>query len=127
MTPDNVIQLIQNHESDSVEYTTATKDIDKFSKTICAFSNDFPSHKKSGYLLIGIQNRDGNRCGLTVTDELLKDLSSIHDNGGIQPLPSLIIQKVSFPDGDVAIVEVKPSPMPPVRYKGQERIRVGPT
>src|SRR5690606_11761650 len=37
-----------------------------------------------------------------------------------------LIEKFSFPEGDVAVVEVKPSFFPPVRYKGKVWIRIGP-
>jgi ATP-dependent DNA helicase RecG len=36
------------------------------------------------------------------------------------------VQKKSFAEGDVAVVEVRPSDMPPVRYRGRVWIRRGP-
>jgi ATP-dependent DNA helicase RecG len=41
-------------------------------------------------------------------------------------LPSLNVAKFSLPGGDIAVVEVLPSDLPPVRYKGRVCIRVGP-
>lgn len=38
----------------------------------------------------------------------------------------IAVAKVALPGGDVAVVEVQPSDLPPVRYKGQVWIRVGP-
>jgi ATP-dependent DNA helicase RecG len=38
----------------------------------------------------------------------------------------MTVQKYSLPGGDVAVVEVFPSDLPPVRYKGRVWIRVGP-
>src|SRR5690606_18036118 len=43
-----------------------------------------------------------------------------------QPLPDLAVAKIALSGGDVAVVEIRPSDLPPVRYKGQVWIRVGP-
>ncbi len=37
-----------------------------------------------------------------------------------------MVEKFSFPDGDIAVVEVKPSKNTPVKYKGTVYIRIGP-
>jgi ATP-dependent DNA helicase RecG len=42
------------------------------------------------------------------------------------PQPHIIIYKFSFSEGDVAVIEVYPSDLPPVRYNGRVYIRVGP-
>ena len=65
--------LMASHESDRVELTVSTKNTDKFGEAICAFANDFPNHRRPGYLLVGV-NDDGKAAGLTVTDELLRRL-----------------------------------------------------
>jgi isoleucyl-tRNA synthetase len=119
-------KLILEPESDRVEKTTSTKNIDKFSEAICAFANDSPNHKQAGYLLIGLKD-DGTLSGLKVTDELLKDIASIRNNGQILPQPAMIVEKYAFEDGDVAVVQVLPSLNPPVRYRGRVWIRVGST
>jgi ATP-dependent DNA helicase RecG len=71
-------------------------------------------------------NDDGTPSGLEVTDRLLQNLGGLRSDGNIQPLPSLAVAKFRLPDGDVAVVEVLPSDLPPVRYKGRVCIRVGP-
>jgi isoleucyl-tRNA synthetase len=119
-------KLISQSESDRIEKTISTKNIDKFSEAICAFANDFPNHKQAGYLLIGVKD-DGTLSGLEVTDELLKDIASIRNNGQILPQPAMIVEKYAFEDGDVAVVQVLPSLNPPVRYRGRVWIRVGST
>jgi ATP-dependent DNA helicase RecG len=110
-----------------VERTTSTNDTDKFAKAICAFSNDYPNHRKPGYLLVGVRD-DGRPSGLQVTDQLLQNLAGIRSDGNIQPLPAITVQKYVLPQGqgEIAVVEVLPSDLPPVRYKGQVWIRVGP-
>ena len=117
---------LQDLESDRVERTISTTDTDKFCEAICAFSNDMPANHKPGFLVIGANDKDGAIVGIPVTDRLLQSLSAHADSGQIVPLPSLTVQKMSLAEGDVAIVEVQPSDMPPIRYKGRVYIRRGP-
>ena len=120
-----LISLLAEGEADRVERTTSIKDTDKFSEAVTAFANDLPNHGLPGYLVIGV-NDDGSPSGLEVTDQLLQNLGGLRSDGNIQPLPSLNVAKFSLPGGDVAVVEVLPSDLPPVRYKGRVCIRVGP-
>ena len=120
-------ELLEDLESDRAERTVATKNTEKFSEAICAFSNDFPNHKLPGYLGIGAEDKTGAIAGMTISDELLKDLAAIRNNGQILPQPALSIERFRFPEGELAVVEVLPSHFPPVRYKGRIYIRNGPT
>lgn len=122
---DQLKDLMSELESDMVERTESVNNTDKFSQAICAFANDLPNHRKPGYLLIGVKD-NGSLAGLQVTDQLLKNLASIRSDGNILPQPMLHVAKLSLPGGDVAVVEVHPSDLPPVRYKGTVHIRVGP-
>ena len=117
--------LAHHHEADRVEFTIATRDTDKFAEAVCAFSNDLPRRGSTGYLIVGGDDA-GRIKGVRVTDELLRNLAGLRDDGNIQPLPSLTVEKVITGDGDVAVVSVRPSPFPPVRYKGRVCIRIGP-
>ncbi|MGH9420739.1 MAG: AlbA family DNA-binding domain-containing protein, partial [Thermoanaerobaculia bacterium] len=96
-----------------VEFTAATKDTDKFSEAVCAFANDLPNHGTPGYLIVGIDDA-GRFAGLKVTDELLRNLGGLRDDGNIQPLPNIAIEKITTSDGDVAVVAVQPAMLPPV-------------
>ena len=127
MNEHELLALLADIESDRIERTVSTRDLDKFCVAICAFSNDFPQHRRSSYLLIGVHN-DGQPSGLTVTDELLQELGGIRSSGSIMPRPAIAVQKHTLSDGrgDIAVIEVIPSDLPPVRYKGQVWIRVGP-
>ncbi len=117
---------LKDIEADNVERTISTGKTDKFCEAICAFSNDMPDHGKPGYLFVGADDKTGEIKGITITDQLLQNLASHRDSGQIVPLPSLVVQKCSFPEGDLAVVEVQPSDMPPIRYRGRVCIRVGP-
>ncbi len=125
MTDEQLRTLIADHEADRVEFTVSTKNTDKFAAAVCVFANDLPNHGQPGHLVIGVDD-SGQFAGLAVTDELLRNLGGLRDDGNIQPLPSLTVEKVITSDGEVAIVTVQPSPLPPVRYKGRICVRIGP-
>jgi ATP-dependent DNA helicase RecG len=125
LTAEQLQFLLADLESDRIERTTSTNNTDKFAQAICAFANDLPNHRQPGYLLIGVDDQ-GRVVGLNMTDQLLQNLGALRSDGNIQPLPALTVSKCSLPDGDVAVVEVLPSDLPPVRYKGQVWLRVGP-
>ncbi len=125
VSEDKLKSLLGDLESDNVERTVSETNGEKFRQAICAFSNDLPNRRQPGYLLIGVRD-DGTLSGLKVTDKLLKDLGDIRSDGNILPQPSMNIAKYSLKEGDVAVVEVFPSDLPPVRYKGRIYIRVGP-
>src|SRR2546427_399294 len=127
LTEGELLALMADLESDRVERTVSENDMEKFCIAACCFANDFPQHRKPGYLLVGVTDK-GKANGLRVTDKLLRTLGEIRANGNVQPLPAILVYKLSLStgSGDVAIVEVLPSDLPPVWYKGQVWIRVGP-
>ena len=126
LTADQLRTLMATPESDRVEKTTSTRNTDKFGEAICAFANDFPGHRQPGYLLAGVDD-NGQTSGLVVTDEVLRVLGDLRSNVNLEPLPAMTVEKYALDGGDVAVVEVKPSDLPPVRYKGRVWIRVGPS
>ncbi|MFH1096140.1 MAG: RNA-binding domain-containing protein [Candidatus Desantisbacteria bacterium] len=125
ITKEKLLEMLSDLESARIERTIATKDTDKFSQAVCAFANDMSDSRETGYLIVGI-NDNGNPSGLTVTDQLLQNLAALRSDGNILPLPAITVEKVALPDGEVAVVEVLPSDIPPVRYKGQVWIQVVP-
>lgn len=118
ISADQLMLLLSDLESDIIERTVSTSNTDQFAEAICSFSNDLPNHRKPGYLVIGA-NDDGTLSGLNVSDQLLQNLASIRSDGNILPVPTMNVGKVSLPFGEVAVVEVFPSPIPPVRYRGR--------
>lgn len=118
-------ELISKTESDRIEKTISTRDYKKFAEAICAFANDMPRHNLPGYLLIGVKD-DNTLNGSTITDQDLQYLASVRSDGQILPQPAMTVEKISLPGGDVAVVTVQPSVLPPVRYNGNVFIRVGP-
>jgi ATP-dependent DNA helicase RecG len=125
ITEDKVKGLIADMESDWIERTISIRE-DKLGPAICAYANDFPNHKHSGYILLGVED-DGALAKRKWTDEELQKIGGIKSNGKILPQPSIVVSPVfQFPDGEVVVVEVKPSTYPPVRFDGRCWIRIGP-
>lgn len=125
MTETELKILLTECESDRLEVTVTTKNTSKFAEAICAFANDLTNHKKPGYLIVGVDDKM-QIVGANVDDELLRNLGEFRGSGAIQPLPTLNIEKVSTAQGDVAVVTVQPSLLPPVRHNGHICIRIGP-
>jgi len=125
ITKEHLQKILSDTESYHIEKTVATDNMDKFSQAICAFSNDVADSKKKGYLLIGVRD-NGELAGLQVDDKLLLQISNIRTDGNILPQPVMTVEKFSFAQGDVLVVEVTSSQVPPVRYRGRIWVRVGP-
>jgi ATP-dependent DNA helicase RecG len=117
--------LLADLESDRVERTVTTDNTDKFCEAICAFANDMPGNNQPGYLVLGARDGDGAVVGIDVTDDLLKKLANYADSGQIVPLPAITVQKRVLPEGNLVVVEVTPSDIPPIRYRGRVWIRRG--
>lgn len=128
ITEPEVLALLADLESFRVERTVSTKDTEKFSQAVCAFANDLPASNLPGYLLIGADDKSGVPNGLKVTDELLRNLAGLAADGNILPAPALVVSRttLSSGQGEIAVVRVQPSDLPPVRYKGQAWVRRGP-
>lgn len=128
ITEAELLSLLADLESYRVERTVTTTDTAKFSQAVCAFANDMAGSGLTGYLLIGADDKTGNPCGLNVSDQLLQNLAGLAADGNILPAPALMAYRHTLSSGlgDIAIVEVRPSDLPPVRYKGQAWIRRGP-
>ncbi len=128
ITEDELVMLLGEIESFRVERTVSVEKTDKFAQAICAFANDMPGSNLPGYLFIGADDKTGTPSGLIVTDQLLQNLANLASNGNILPAPALIAYRVILSSGlgEIAVVEVQPSRLPPVRYKGQAWIRRGP-
>jgi ATP-dependent DNA helicase RecG len=127
LTESQLLTLMADVESDLVERTESVSDMEKFCIAACAFANDFPNHHQPGFLLVGVNNR-GKAVRLKVTDKLLLTLGEVRANANVLPIPAIKVYTLTLSDGsgEVAVMEVLPSDLPPVRFKGQIWIRVGP-
>ncbi|MBW8042638.1 MAG: transcriptional regulator [Planctomycetes bacterium] len=118
-------KLLVDLESDRVERKASIAQIDRICEAICAFANDLPDHRKPGVIFVGATD-DGSCADLPITDPLLVRLADLRSNGNIHPFPSMVVQKKTLNDCDIAVIIVYPSDLPPVRYKGLTCIRIGP-
>ena len=119
--------LIVGQESWRVEFkeTLEGNARERIREAVCAFANDLPNSRKPGLVVVGLRD-DGTPSGLGVTDGMLRMLTDIRSDGNIVPPPTLLVEKRSYSDNELAVVTVLPSPSPPVRYKGAIHVRNGP-
>lgn len=119
--------LLNDIEADRVERKESfSKDVStKARQAVCAFANDLPNSEKEGILFIGAKD-DGTPSDLSVTDELLRNVSDMKTDGRILPSPTLVVQKRTLNGADMAVVIVAPSDIPPVKFDGRTWVRTGP-
>lgn len=124
---EQLVLLMEGLESSRVERKRSwSGDVsDKARQAICAFANDLSGSGEDGVIFIGVED-DGTPSGLAITDELLLTISHIKTDGRILPPPTLTVESRSLRGVSVAVVTVKPSDSPPVRYDGRVWVRVGP-
>lgn len=125
ITQEELNRLLPLLEQDRMEKTISRNDSEKFGEAICSFANDLPNHKLPGYLVVGVKD-DGSRAGMDMDEKQLQTLLGFRTDGRIVPPPALTVTKFTYPDGEVAVVEVQPHFLPPVRFKGKVCVRVGP-
>ncbi|WP_289867622.1 ATP-binding protein [uncultured Muribaculum sp.] len=124
LTKDEIRSLLSDIENERVERTLSTDNTKKISEAICSFANDIRNTNKPGYFLIGADD-NGNLDGLTFSDAQLRSYAGLRNTGTILPPPAMMVYKETFPEGEVAVIEVQPSEDTPVRYKGVIWIRIG--
>ena len=124
ITQEQLTKMLSTIETESVEKTISKTDTNKFGEAICAFSNDLPAKVRPGYLIIGV-NDNGSLNGTVIDEDFLQKLLSFRTDGRIVPPPAMVVEKFVYPEGEIAVVEVQPSRVPPVRFKGKVCVRAG--
>jgi len=119
---DQLNRLRRDLESDLVERKASAADRSRIRRNLCAFAND----GRPGVILIGVHD-DGECASLRITDELLRTLAQMRDDGNILPLPSMTVEKRVLDGCEIAVIVVEPSADLPVRYQGRVWVTVGPT
>lgn len=117
-------ELLPTLEQDRIEKTISVNDQKKFGEAICSFANDLANHNLPGYLIIGAHD-NGRKAGMTISEQNLQTLLSFRTDGRIVPPPSMVVAKFEYPDGELAVVEVQPHFLPPVRFEGRVCVRAG--
>lgn len=124
ISKEEIEELLPVMEQDRIEKTISVQDSQKFGEAICAFANDLASHNQPGYLIVGVHD-DGRKAGMTITEQNLQTLLSFRTDGRIVPPPSMVVRRLEYPDGELAVVEVQPHFLPPVRFQGRVCVRAG--
>jgi len=119
-------ELLRVNETDRIELTISINKTDKFGEAICAFANDLSGDNVPGYLFIGA-NPDGTASGAQIDEALLRTLAHLRSDGNLLPQPAMNVQKHLLGGGEMAVVEVLPTDLPPMRYKGAVWVRVAAT
>lgn len=117
-------ELLRDLESARSERTSSDSKTDKFGEAICAFANDLDNSGEAGYLFVGVHD-DGQPSNTAITESLLQRLAALRSDGNLLPAPVISVSKRKLLGAWVAVVEVLPSELPPVRYKGTVWVRVG--
>ncbi|MYG41071.1 MAG: transcriptional regulator [Nitrospira sp. SB0677_bin_15] len=94
-------------------------------EAVCAFANDLSGSGLPGVVFVGVKD-NGEPIPISINDQMLIQLSNIKTDGNILPPPSMLVEKRTLKDADVAVMTVLPSDSPPVRYKGAIHVRSGP-
>lgn len=119
-------ELVDDLESDRVERKPSGRQTREICQNICAFANDLPGHGKPGVVFVGVED-SGAFSDITVTDEMLRNLSDLRSNGNVHPFPTMAVDKLRLKGHDVAVIMVQPSLLPPVKFRGRAYVKVGPT
>lgn len=120
-----LLEFFRNEETDLVERKRNSKDPSDIQQAICAFSNDLPSRNRTGVIFVGQEN-DRSCANIAIDDQLLLRLAGLRDDGRIQPLPTMSVERKQFDNCTVAVIQVEPSYNPPVKFDGRIWVRVGP-
>ena len=126
-TDHDLESLLADLESDLVERKESLKGDSprRIREAVCAYANDLPDHRRPGVVFVGVTDA-GNPARSDISDELLLQLADIKADGNIVPPPSMTVEKHVLSGVAVAVVTVRPSDAPPVRYRGRTWVRVGP-
>jgi ATP-dependent DNA helicase RecG len=124
LTDTELLDLLRDPESDRAERRASAADRSAIRRAICAFANDVPGHGRPAAIFIGVRD-DGSCANLAATDEMIRTLAAMRDDGNIHPFPTMAVQRRRLANCDLVVIEVTPADNPPVRYRGRVWVRVG--
>ena len=115
-----ILDLIKNGESESVEFKKSTSSLREAIQTICAFANHH-----GGYVIFGVDDI-GKIPGQQVTDDTIKNISNaIKLNTDPKLYPN--IEKMDLEGKTCLLVSIDESPLKPHLAYGRAYLRVGTT
>ena len=99
-----ILDLIKNGESESVEFKKSTSSLRGVIQTICAFANHH-----GGYVIFGVED-SGRIVGRQVTDDTIKNISNaVKLNTDPKLYPS--IEKMDLEGKTCLVVSIDESPL----------------
>lgn len=116
----NFLPLINQGESETVEFKKSTASLREGIEAICAFANHL-----GGYLFFGIED-DGSIIGHRINDDTLKNIANsvkLNTNPKLYPL----VERVVLEGKECVAVTVEESPLKPHLAYGRAFLRVGTT
>jgi len=113
-----LLSLISQGESETVEFKKSTSLIKEIIETLCAFANT-----QGGYIIIGISD-NGKIIGQQVTDDTLKNIANeVKLNTDPKIYPNL--QKIEIEEKPLILLYIEESPLKPHLAYGKPYVRVG--
>lgn len=117
---DEILDLIEKGESETVEFKKSTASLREGIETSCAFANH-----RGGYLLFGIDD-NGAILGQQVTDDTIKNIANaVKLNTDPKLYPG--IERIELKGKTCILVTVEESPLKPHLAYGRAYLRVGTT
>lgn len=117
---ESLSDLIQNGESENVEFKKSTSLLREAIETICSFANGH-----GGYLIFGIDD-DGTVLGQQISDDTIGNIANaVKLNTDPKLYPS--IEKVELEGKECILVTIEESPLKPHLAYGRAFLRVGAT
>ena len=117
---DEILKLVEEGESATVEFKKSTASLREGIETICAFANH-----RGGYLLFGVDDH-GTIVGQEVTDDTLRNVANaVKLNTDPKLYPS--IEKIELEGKTCILITVEESPLKPHLAYGRGYLRVGTT
>jgi len=117
---DEILDLIEKGESETLEFKKSTASLREGIETSCAFANH-----RGGYLIFGIDN-NGAIVGQEVTDDTIKNIANavkLNTDPKLYP----VIEKVELKGKTCILITVEESPLKPHLAYGRAYLRAGTT
>lgn len=115
-----LLGIIQQGESETVEFKKSTGSLREAIETVCAFANCY-----GGYLFFGLED-DGTIVGQQVSDDTIKNIANaVKLNTDPKLYPR--IEKFELEGKDCILVTIEESPIKPHLAYGRAFLRVGTT
>lgn len=125
MNSDELLADLLNEEREYVEWKETPAE-DTVGRAVCALTNDLGGRNAPGYLVLGV-NDNGIVVGKKFGDIDSQRVANWLTGGKLLPPIVALPRIIHREDGDLLVVEVQPTRIPPVRFENRIYVRVGTT